>query len=62
MSLFLLCSLAVVSQICLCSDASTSSEEEQNQEEDESELQHPVRDWRSLDFGIVRDCAVSKVC
>jgi len=52
---------------CLCLDASSSSSEEHNEDDDDDGspevfAAQPVKDWISLDFGIVRDQAASKVC
>ena len=51
---------------CLCLDASSSSSEEHDEDDDagshEAFATQPVKDWTSLDFGIVRDSAASKVC
>ena len=50
---------------CLCLDASSSSSEEDNEDDDDGSPEafaaQPVKDWSSLDFGIVRDLAASKV-
>jgi hypothetical protein len=49
---------------CLCLDASSSSSEEHDEEDGSPAVfaARPVKDWISLDFGIVRDQAASKVC
>ena len=50
---------------CLCLDASSSSSEEHDEDDDngspEAFSAQPVKDWISLDFGIVRDLAASQV-
>ncbi len=51
---------------CLWLDASSSSSEEHDEDDDDGSPEvfavRPVKDWISLDFGIVRDQAASKVC